>query len=178
MLVDKTSLDLIRSILVKEMALDPEHVMIYDENFKIPSYRDMFIAVEYKSATVLSVRSKYNDLTDKEEQDINMKEEITLSIMSRDSSAFSRKEECLLALSSMYSQQLMEANSFKIFPQQNITDLSQVEGAAIIKRFDINLVAFTWYNKTKAVEFYDSFNGEIWDKEATLLKTDFVQPVA
>ena len=66
-----------------------------------------------------------------------------------------------MAINSVYAQQIQEANSFKIARLSAIDDLSALEGAAMLYRFEISLVVFAWYRKSKSVEFYDEFTAEV-----------------
>lgn len=153
--IPQNSLDLLRLILINQMSLEPDRVNIYDEKWKIPAFEDLFITLEYRNARCISNRNTYVSTGGDpvEEQDVNMLENITVGVFSRDRSATQRKEEVLMAIMSMYAQSLQEAYAFKIARVGSIDDLSSLEGSAMLKRYDINLTVFTWYQKIISAKY-------------------------
>lgn len=147
--IPQTSMDLIRKIIVNQMSLDPQSVNIYDEKWKIPPTDGLFVTVEYRSGKVVANQNLFVSTGGDpvEYQEVNMLEQITVGVFSRDRSSTQRKEEVLMAILSSYAQQLQEKYSFKINRAGPITDLSQLEGAAMLKRYDIDLRVFAWYEK-------------------------------
>jgi hypothetical protein len=161
----QTTLDFIQDILVKEMELPQDRVLIYDDRTKLPTDDGIFITIEYKgSPKVLSNRnipqSSSSDLS--EVQVVNTQEIIAIDIFSRNFDALKRKEEVLMAINSQYAQQSQEKNGFKIFRiPSGFEDLSELEGSAMIKRYEASIVVFAWYTKSKSVDYYDKFEAEI-----------------
>ena len=145
----QTSTDLLRMILVEQMDLDQEKVNIYDEKWKIPPDDDLFIVLEYRAGKCLANRNTFVSTggDPEEHQDLNMLEDIIIGIFSRNRSATLRKEEVLMALISSYAQSLQEKYSFKILRAGRIQDLSELEGSAMLKRYDIEVRVFAWYKK-------------------------------
>jgi hypothetical protein len=72
-----------------------------------------------------------------------------------------RKEESVMALHSIYAQQVQEANSFKIFRNIPIIPVNEVEGTARLYRFDLEVKVMSWYNKVKVAQFLDSHSVEV-----------------
>lgn len=145
----QTSMDLLRMILVDQMCLDPDRVNIYDEKWKIPSIDDLFIVLEYRRGKCIGNRNTFISTggEPEEHQNLNMLEDITIGVFSRNRSATQRKEEVLLAIMSSYAQSLQEAYAFKIARAGIIQDLSELEGSAMLKRYDIEVRVFAWYKK-------------------------------
>ena len=164
------AIDLIRDILVEEFELDDDRVIIYDERTKLPTDEGLFILVAATGdPRVISNRNIPVPLTSSmsEDQQVNLQEQITISVMSRNFEATYRRWEVFAALKSIYAQQVQEEQAFKIFPNGSISDLSALEGAAMLKRYDCNVTTFTWYSKTKVVDYYEHFSAEITtDKQA------------
>jgi len=158
------TLDLIRLILIEELGLDSDRVVIYNQKFRIPPKAGLFIYIEYKgSPKVISSRNLMVPTIDgaNEEQDSNMLEDISIGLYSRNLDALQRKEEAVMALHSIYSQQIQEANSFKIFRNVNIIPVNEVEGTARLYRFDLEVKVMSWYNKVKVAQFLDSHSVEV-----------------
>lgn len=158
--IPQTSMDLIRTILVNQMNMKSERVNIYDEKWKIPPIDELFIVLEYRTGKLIANRNIFSALeggTPAESQEINVLEQITVGVFSRDRSATQKKEEVLMAILSSYSQQQQEKYAFRIARIGPITDLSAVEGVAMIKRYDIDLSVYAWYSKVIAPEYFDSY---------------------
>lgn len=145
----QTSMDLIRLILVNQMNLKPERVNIYDEKWKIPPDDELFISIEYRNGRTLANRNSFISTGSDpiESQDVNMLENIIVGVFSRNRSATQRKEEVLMAMMSSYAQSLQEKYAFKISRAGTIEDLSSLEGSAMLKRYDIDLTVYAWYQK-------------------------------
>jgi hypothetical protein len=174
----QTALDLIRDIIVADMDMEPDRVFIFNQSWKLPPYEGLFILVEYKSGPkcvsnrneVRMIGGAYTEV-----QMVNMQEHIAINFFSRNQEAELRKEEVLMAIGSLLSQGSQEENSFKIARISAIENLSELEGAAMLNRFEISLVVLTWYEKVKTADFYDSFTGRVKTEQETV---DFVQNTA
>lgn len=153
MIANASILDLLRLIMIEELGIDADRVTIYNQKFNIPPKDTLFIYVEYKSTP--HVISSRNRLIDdglggaNEWQDSNAMEDVVVSLYSKNLDAFNRRFEAAGALHSVYAQQLMEANSFKIFKNTNVVPVPAPEGAALLYRFDIEVKVQAWYNKVK-----------------------------
>lgn len=91
-------------------------------------------------------------------QSVNMLARLDLDVISRDMSAFNRKEEIILALNSLYSQSQQEANSFSIGQLPTaFQNLSGIDGAAIPFRYRISVNMQYAFTKVKAAEYFDDF---------------------
>ncbi len=146
--VPQTTLDLLRTILINQMPMREDRVNIYDEKWKIPPDEEMFITLEYRNSKAISNRNTFvSGSTPSEVQDVNMLENITIGIFSRNRSAMQRKEEVLMAVMSSYAQSLQEAYAFKVSRIGSIEDLSALEATAMLKRYDVNLTVYAWYQK-------------------------------
>jgi hypothetical protein len=145
----KNSLDLIRIICKEQLHLKDDHVSIYDQKWVIPDFDDMFLTIEYRNSRMIANRNIFDDSgsTPVEWQELNMLENIIVGVFSRTMEAFDRKEEVLMAIKSQFAQFLQEAYMFKIARAGEILDLSYLEGTAMLKRYDIELMVYTWYER-------------------------------
>lgn len=155
------TLSLIRWILLKELCIDEDKIVIYNQKFLLPNSKGMRIYIEPKAPPVIISSRNFMDINNIEQQDSNWMEEISIGIYSRDLEALQRKEEVVMALHSIYSQQMQEKNSFKIFRNARIIPVNEIEGAARLYRFDIECRVQAWYSITKVAEFFNSFNVQI-----------------
>ena len=171
----QTTLDIIRDIIVKEMSLEDDRAMIFNQAWKIPTYDGLFVLVDSKgSPKVLSNRNTQEMIGGvyTEVQLINTQEIVAINIFSRNQEAELRKEEVLMAINSLYAQASQEVNGFKIARISPIENLSALEGAAMLTRYEISLVVFAWTRKAKTAAFYDSFTGQVKTEQIT---KNFVQ---
>ncbi len=163
-----TTLELIRDILVAEMGIDIERVNIFNQKFKIPTDDGLFITIEANGAPqIMSNRNitvpTINSFT--EVQEINTREMIAVSFMSRNLDAYTRAPEALMAIASLKAQQVCEQNAFKIARISPIVNLSGLEGSAMLYRYEISLVVFGWYEKTKAGDYFDTFTADLYTEK-------------
>lgn len=155
----KLTIDLIRSIIVRELTIDGERVNMYNQEFTIPTDDRLFIVIQYKASPIIVSSRNTQEIINglyTEVQDINTIEDITIGLFSKNLEALQRKEEVIMALSSIYSRQIQEEYSFKISSNPAIQDLSFLEGPAMLTRVDIDIRVNAWYNKTKTAEYLES----------------------
>ena len=167
--------------MIEEMGIDEDKVIIYNQKFVIPPTSGLYIYVERKgSQREISSRNKM--IVDalgnaNENQDSNWIEDICVGIYSRDLEAEQRKEEAAMALHSIFSQQMQELNSFKIFREVNIIPIGEIEGAARLYRFDLEFKVQAWYSKVKVAQFLNAWNVEVIVEDGDpLLDVEFVIP--
>ena len=173
----KTPIEVMRDIVVHELGLDDDRAAVYNQKWNIPDDDDLFIFVEYKYGNPLGNNLKYANESDvfQTEARIVMAEHITIGIYSRGLDALKRKEEVLAAINGNYARQMMEKYSFRVMGRNApIKDLSYVEGAARIFRFDIDLILLSKYKITREVDYFDKFPTEI-NVEQALLKQTFTE---
>jgi len=166
-------IQLIRQILIEELTIPDDRVIVYNQKWTIPPTDDLFVVVEFKHAKPFSSRN-FMDASNREIQELNMQEFYTIGIFSRSTEALFRKHEVLMALGSIFSQQLQETNSFKISKINPIVDLSPLESTALIYRFDIDIVLFSWYEKTKVADYYNEFFGKVYTETLSVPFTQVV----
>lgn len=175
-----TSLDLLRDIVQQEMDLADDRIFIYAQPFTLPTDDRLFVNIEYKYSKVYSNRNltPVNSGNISEEQNINTQEFLTVQLFSRNFEALQRKEEAVMALRSVYAQQLQEKYSFKLSSTPQILDLTTLEESAMLYRFDIPVVFLSAYQKIKTIEWFNAFTTQVVvnDGEPTVIE-QFTQPI-
>ncbi len=175
-----TTLGLLRDIVKQEMNLKDDRINIYNQKFDIPDDDGLQVFIEYKYSKPYANRNyaKIVDGNYQEVQSLNTQEQIIVGVYSRNLDALNRKEEVVMALLSTYSQQTQEKNSFQIARIAPIQDLSFVEGAGILYRFDIAVTVLAWYEKVKTQVPYDSFDVTVRVNDGQPdLTAEFEQPL-
>lgn len=171
------TLDLIRLILINELCIPSDRIDIYNQKFNLSKKQGLYIYIEYRvPPNIISSRNKM-DVNNNENQDSNWLEEITIGVYSRNLEALRRKEEVAMSLHSIYSQQLQEAQSFKVFRNPRIVPVNEIEGPARLYRFDVECKVQSWYSKIKVAEFFNSFNVSILAEGGSpIQEVEFVIP--
>lgn len=159
-----SSLDVIKQILDKEMAMPANRVWAYNQNNDLPTDSKLFIVLHYGKRDVIANNVRYKRTVNglQEVQAINLCEDVMISLLSRNNEARDRAHEALLALGSTYSRQLQEKNKIHISTTGNVYDASFLEGTSRINRFDTKIKIFKAYEKIKSVDYYDKYNFEVW----------------
>lgn len=160
-----TPLMLVCEILQREMGLANGRVYLWDQKIMQPTDSDLYIAVSNSSCKPFASNigpGLVGGVTDWSvvEQRVNMHAILDINIISRGPAARDRKEEIILALSSLYSEAQQEANSFhigKLPPGARFLNLSQVDGAAIPYRYQISVGMQYTVVKSKAADYFDTF---------------------
>lgn len=148
--------DLIQS----EMGLADDQVFLWDQKIDVPADNRLYVAVGVASSKPYANRRSYDPSGPglNEEQNINVRALLDITIYGKTPDARDRKEEVLLALNSTQAQQLSQANAFQVgrLPV-GFVNVSEVDGAAIPYRFVISVALHYQVSKTKAVDYYDTF---------------------
>lgn len=172
-----SSLDIIKQILDKEMEMPPNRVWAYNQNNDIPTDSKLFIVLHYGKRDVIANNSRYKNTASglQEVQMANIREDIMISLLSKNNEARDRAHEVLMAMRSTYSQYLQEKNKIHISTTGDVYDASFLEGTSRINRFDVKIKLFKSYEKIISVDYYNKFNFETWveDKGGNLQTDNF-----
>lgn len=173
--VEKIVLDIIEN----QMGIDSQRIWIDDQNVEIPQDNDLFITIGFQDSTQISNNKFLEDSGDStiEVQTSSQFENIKIDLISRNSDARKRRNEVLLALTSIYSEQQQEKYQFKIFRiPVSFIRIPEAEGGSNINRFSIVIVCQTWLRKENLLtnageEFFETFPTRV-DTEDTIGETD------
>lgn len=147
-------------VLQTYLDLDDDQVYLWDQKINIPTDQRLYIAVAVLMVkpfgnTRLMVPSGGGLV---EQNSGNFYAEVDVNILSRGPEARDRKEEVILALNSLYSQQQQQANGFLISTlSHSFLNLSEIDGAAIPYRFNIRVALQYQITKTQSADYYDTF---------------------
>lgn len=175
----KMPFKILQDIIKTRMELQDNRVLLGNQKYDLPKDTGLFVIIEYVNGRVFSNRGQQivNNAGFSFEQNINVQEVYDIEILSRDLTAFERKEELAMALASVYAQQLQEAYSFHISRIAPIRDLSALEETARLNRFGTSVTIHAHYEKTTVEDYYDQFRVAIKAEGVPLIKREFTQPV-
>ncbi len=155
-----TPLLLVCDILQRELQLADDHIYLWDQKLFQPKDSTLYVAVSVPTCKPFgNTRTTKANGTDVL-QYVSMLAVVDIDIISRGPAARDRKEEVLLALNSVYSENQQNANSFYIgrLPiSGGFRDLSLVDGAAIPYRYKISFNMQYFVTNAKAVPYFDDF---------------------
>lgn len=158
-------LKIITDIISTKMKLDSGRVMLYNQNYNIPSDDAIFIIVNEEDSSVFatSTITRLNENGEYEEvNDALIRCTVTVDVLSAGEEARERKHEVILALNSIYSQQMQEANHVKIANiPNNFLNTSSAEASQMLNRYTISFGLIYKKTVTDLVEYYDTFNTQI-----------------
>lgn len=175
-----SSLDIIKQIIDTEMEMPPNRVWAYNQNNDIPQDGKLFIVLHYGKRDVISNNIRYRNTENGLEsvQSTNVREDVMISLLSKNNDARDRAHEVLMAMNSDYSKQLQEKNHIHISTTGECYDASSLEGSAMINRFDTKIKIFKSYEKIKSVDYYDKFRFQTWvgNQDSNIYKNDINIP--
>lgn len=151
-------------ILQKVLKLNANRVLVYDENYDAPKDSSLFIVISTGTSKIISSSHYFDETTQTEVREVALAQEYILDIQSRDRSAMSRKEEVVAALTSDYAEKQMEANTFRLFRNAQVLDLSEIAGGRAVHRYQTRCTMFYKQTFTESVEYFDNY---LVTKEAT-----------
>lgn len=157
----------VMDVLQLELGLDADHCLLGNQKWNIPNDKRLFVVV---FDTVVG-RTGACDFLDTdpaspyvglETQQLNALHDCRVEMMSFDDEARVRKEEIVLALQSIYAQQLMGKYFMGIGRPQDPVDASETEATARLFKFISHVNVTCLHQKVKAppgAGYYDEFNG-------------------
>ena len=154
-----STLDILKQILDTEMEMPANRVWAYNADMQLPKDDNLFIILFLKEQTPISNTVKYVSTAKgmEEHQSINVKEEITISLVSRSTQARDRAYEVHMALNSFLSRSLQAQNKMHISILGDVYDASFLEASSMLNRFDCRIRVLKSYAKIKAIDYYDKF---------------------
>lgn len=183
----KLSSQFIRDIIKEEMVLDDNQIWLRNQNKVIPDDDGLYIIVGIVNSQPFSNITEFVPVTVnsvdllQENQRVTIKEDIQIDVVSADIQAAQRAWEVIAAINSLYSKQIQDANSFKIFKQPtHFVDLSGIEGGSTVNRYSILLSAWSWYVKSKVLpqtgdNYYDDFTTRVDDNKTIDTDTPVIE---
>lgn len=148
-------------ILQTSLGLPNGRVYTWDQKLIEPKDYNLYIAVSVMNSKPFGNTNYFNGETNQTIQSINMLDNLQIDLISRGPAARDNRANILMALNSTYAEQQQEFNSFyigKLPYGGNFNNLSQIDGAAIPYRFQIQVTLQYFVQLVQSVNYYDTFN--------------------
>ena len=173
-----TAIDYLVDVIRYNLNLNKDRVNVYNAKFNIPSDPYLFIGVEYKMTKSYASKSEVVETNNgmDEHQGLNTQEHYSIILFSRNTDALTRKEEVVQALGSVYAQQQGDTYGFKIARIAPILDVSNLDGSAILYRFDISVIMLCRYEKIIPIAWYGTFPMQVTVEDGVVTQTPVIYP--
>lgn len=153
-----TALELFCDIIATYMDLSQGQIYLWDQKIDIPNDSRLYVVVGVLSCKPFGNSTKM-DANGNSIQSVNMQAMLNVDIFSRGPAARDLKEQVILALQSQYAQSQQEANSFYVGKiSSTFNNLSELEGSAILYRFNISVQIQYFITNSEAAPYFDQFS--------------------
>ena len=158
---------LIGSILVAFMGIDPARIILKNEKYDAPKDGGMYILIEYEgTAGIVGINSHKEYTADTETMSISSHEKYAVEVCGFDQSATDRKNEVPMALRSQMAIRAAEDNNCSIFIAGPTLDLSSIEGSYALRRYRIPVIMSNIERKTVSADMMTAFPAPTIETEA------------
>ena len=155
-------LKVIADILQTKLGLKAGRVMLYNQKYNIPKDDKIFIMVGEEDNDVYAASTNTMDTPDgsgyEERNDVLVRATAVIDVLSAGPEARERKHEVIMALNSIYSQQMQELNSLRIANLPvGFVNTSDLEASQMLNRFTIKFNILYRKSNKNSVDYYDTF---------------------
>jgi len=137
--------------------IDAKRIVIYNQNWKAPKDRNIFIVVSTGNSQIIGETEYYDSDNDKMISKINLYTKYQVELTSYNEEAKQKRHEIFMAIKSTYSLQQQEKYNISIFRGGDILDLSAVDGNSSLHRFQIPVIISHVETKETEIEPIDKF---------------------
>jgi len=148
---------ILANIIRDHMGIDGSRIALYNQNFNKPKDDDIFIVIATENKRVVGNVFNFDSDADEEVLSTTIYTTLNIEITSRDDSAKLRNHEILMAINSTLSQQAQEENNIRIYRTGSILDLSTIDGASALYRYQIPVIISHVEIKRTAITPVDKF---------------------
>lgn len=159
-------LKVIADILQTKLGLKAGRVMLYNQKYNIPKDDKIFIMVGEEDNDVYAASTNTMYTPDgngyEERNDVLVRATAVIDVLSAGPEARERKHEVIMALNSIYSQQMQELNSLRIANLPvGFVNTSDLEASQMLNRFTIKFNILYRKSNKNNVDYYDKFKTEV-----------------
>ena len=148
----------IADILCHEMNLTEDRIFLFNDLRALPKDDGLFVVLNEQPFKPHGAKTDYKEIKGvfTEVQTLNVKQVITISLVSKNNQARLRQYEAQMAMNSTYAQQCQEIYGFHVSTTSPVYTRSEVEATARLSRFDTEVVITTAFEKTQEVDYYSA----------------------
>lgn len=152
---NREPIKIIADLLSHELDMTSERIYLYNDGRPLPRDIYPYLVISINNTQVFSNNSIYMRSVDKEKFSQNFKQDVIVSVISKDKSARTLANRVVMALTSIYSQQLQEKYSCHIARIGHMTDASFLEETDMLTRMDVSVNVISWDSYEKSADYYE-----------------------
>jgi hypothetical protein len=161
--INREPVKVIAQIIQNQLGLEDDHIIVGEEKFDIPVDKTLFVALFDEGPKPISRSNRLDTDTNEEIGTVTRLHPIRIEICSFNNEARQRKEEVVIALGSIYAQQVMEQYQCQVASDPvSFVDTSSAEPSSILKRYSAVVNVTAMYGKVQAVPaskgYFSKFN--------------------
>lgn len=148
---------ILADIIQERMGLTSDRVVVYDQNFKAPNDKLIYIVISTGTDKIISNVNRFDDVLNQQVQSISMATTFNVEITSKNEDAKLKRFEVLMAINSNEAIRQAEDNNIKIFRTNTIQDLSSIEGGSSLHRYRIPVIINHMIIKKSDTDYFEHF---------------------
>jgi len=150
--------EILAKIIINEFSdLSPSRVVLYGQNYKAPKDGGLYIVISTGDSYIVGSLNKFDEDTLEEVKSVTFAVPMKVELTSRDRTAYERKEEVIMAITSQFGEYTQQENNCRFFRSGNIKDLTFIEASSSLYRFNIPIVGHYLKVKRSLVEYYENY---------------------
>jgi len=156
------TVEVIADIIAHGMDIPEGQIATYNPGIPPPQQQELFIGIDITAKEVLANNIRYESRENNTDlwqlQTLQVRELVSVTIVSLDAEAHERNHEIVLALGSTYAQQMQEKYSLQIArTPSSFTNTSGIVDSTNLNRYTIIVAIQRAYYKESTTESFDQF---------------------
>lgn len=127
----------VAEIIAEFTGLDADRVVLTNQKFSKPTDKGAFVTVDLGPAQIIGVNQDFDPDTDTQISSAALQAQCNIEVTSYDETAKRLRHEIVMSFTSAAGQRKQEDNQIRIFRTSEILDLSGVDGAKSLYRYQI-----------------------------------------
>lgn len=153
--------DLILCNIIQEFTgIAASRIVVYNQNYDPPTDPGIYIVVSFSESNIIANGYTFEAATNQYVYKTVTAGQYEIEITSKNRDALTRKEEIIQALQSYQAQQYEQLYNVSIYRPNSILDLSFIEGASSLHRYQMRGIIHSVKTITKTVGVYDKFRDQ------------------
>jgi hypothetical protein len=148
---------LMADIISHCLDIPEERVVLYSQNFDLPSDNDLFCIIVGGTNFVLSSVTNFDPDTNEEIQTATIFRNLNIELYSKNDDAKNKTHEIAMAIGSYYGQRVQEDNHIAIWRNGQILDLTYIEGSSSLHRFRVPVIISYVETKRTPADYFEHF---------------------
>lgn len=146
---------ILADLFTSELGLTEDRIFIYNDGRPLPKDKGVYLVLTINGETPFRNSTRVIKEPFTEIREMNLRQNIIVSVISKDNTARLVSYDLIGCLSSIKSQQLQSEYGISIPRQVNVTDASFLENTAMLTRFDVAIPVLYWRKVEKQADYFE-----------------------